>query len=96
MQTRWRKTKMNKKKFIFANLNDWISAIVDVGPHEELIDHIKRHATQHISHEPFNDWVDSMINMLVMYNLKNNRCNESKDNRMLLLEKYRKKHNSNI
>lgn len=77
-------------------LYDWLKEIADKGSHEELIDNIYRHATEHIQHEPYCNWIDSMLNMCVIYNIMNNRMDESIKNRLDILEKYKKKHNSEI
>ena len=77
-------------------LNEWLIKIAENGPHEEIVDHIRRYATDHIKREPFDDWIDSMLNMCVIYNIMNNRETKSLQNRLIRLQEYKEKHSSKI
>ena len=82
-----------KKMFKKIKLNRWLKKISKC-PFEEIVDHIKRHAVDHITKEPFDDWIDSMDNLIGIYNFMKNR--NSTKNRIDLLQRYKDKHNSNV
>jgi hypothetical protein len=83
-----------KKKIL---LKSWLKNIANYRSEKEIINHICRHATEHIKNEGVNqDWVNSMLNLCFIYNLQNKKTYFKEEELINLLERFKKKHNSEV
>jgi len=78
-------------------LKEWLRKIADYRSEEEILEHLREHATKHIDRKGINQkWIDSMINLCFIYNLQKNGIFFKEKDLFCLLEKYKRKHNSEI